>query len=73
MKVLYVLLIRVLQWATGKLILATVLPSVIGYLGIGVLVWYAVGCRSALLAATLICYVGLTQLIKSWMLRKNWI
>jgi hypothetical protein len=54
-KVLYVLLIRVLQWATGKLILATVLPSVIGYLGIGVLVWYAVGRRSALLAATLMC------------------
>jgi hypothetical protein len=54
-KVLYVLLIRVLQWATGKIILATVLPSVIGYLGIGVLVWYAVGCRSALLAATLMC------------------
>jgi Mg2+-importing ATPase len=26
-----------------------------------------------LLAITLICYVGLTQLVKSWMLRKNWI
>jgi Mg2+-importing ATPase len=26
-----------------------------------------------LLALTLICYVGLTQLIKSWMVRKNWI
>jgi Mg2+-importing ATPase len=26
-----------------------------------------------LLAMTLICYVGLTQLIKSWMVRKNWI
>jgi Mg2+-importing ATPase len=26
-----------------------------------------------LLAATLVCYVGLTQLIKSWMIRKNWI
>jgi Mg2+-importing ATPase len=26
-----------------------------------------------LLAATLICYVALTQLIKSWMVRKNWI
>jgi Mg2+-importing ATPase len=26
-----------------------------------------------LLATTLLCYVGLTQLIKSWMLRKNWI
>jgi P-type Mg2+ transporter len=25
------------------------------------------------LAITLICYVGLTQLIKSWMVRKNWI
>jgi Mg2+-importing ATPase len=26
-----------------------------------------------LLAATLVCYVGLTQIIKSWMVRKNWI
>ena len=26
-----------------------------------------------LLAATLVCYVGLTQLIKMWMLKKNWI
>ena len=26
-----------------------------------------------LLAATLVCYVGLTQLIKAWMLRKRWI
>ncbi len=26
-----------------------------------------------LLAATLICYVAMTQLIKSWMVRKNWI
>jgi len=26
-----------------------------------------------LLAVTLVCYVGLTQLIKSWMVRKNWI
>jgi Mg2+-importing ATPase len=26
-----------------------------------------------LLAMTLICYVGLTQLIKSWMVRRNWI
>ncbi len=26
-----------------------------------------------LLAITLVCYVGLTQLIKHWMIRKNWI
>ena len=26
-----------------------------------------------LLATTLVCYVGLTQLIKMWMLKKNWI
>ena len=26
-----------------------------------------------LLAVTLVCYVGLTQLIKMWLLRKNWI
>ena len=26
-----------------------------------------------LLALTLLCYVGLTQIIKSWMVRKNWI
>ena len=26
-----------------------------------------------LLAGTLICYVGLTQIIKQWMVRKNWI
>jgi Mg2+-importing ATPase len=26
-----------------------------------------------ILAATLLCYVGLTQLIKMWMVRKNWI
>jgi Mg2+-importing ATPase len=26
-----------------------------------------------ILAATLICYVGLTQLIKMWLVRKNWI
>ncbi len=26
-----------------------------------------------ILAVTLICYVGLTQLIKTWMVRKNWI
>jgi P-type Mg2+ transporter len=26
-----------------------------------------------LLALTLVCYVGLTQVIKSWMVRKNWI
>jgi P-type Mg2+ transporter len=26
-----------------------------------------------LLALTLLCYVGLTQLIKGWMIRKNWI
>ncbi|HEX4349494.1 MAG TPA: magnesium-translocating P-type ATPase [Verrucomicrobiae bacterium] len=26
-----------------------------------------------LLAVTLVCYVGLTQVIKSWMVRKNWI
>ena len=26
-----------------------------------------------ILAATLICYVGLTQLIKMWLIRKNWI
>jgi Mg2+-importing ATPase len=26
-----------------------------------------------LLALTLICYVGLTQLIKTWMVRKNWV
>jgi Mg2+-importing ATPase len=26
-----------------------------------------------LLAGTLICYVGLTQLIKQWMVKKNWI
>ena len=26
-----------------------------------------------ILAATLLCYVGLTQLIKSWMVKKNWI
>ena len=26
-----------------------------------------------LLALTLVCYVGLTQIIKSWMVRKNWI
>ena len=26
-----------------------------------------------LLAVTLICYVGLTQLIKQWMVKKNWI
>jgi hypothetical protein len=26
-----------------------------------------------ILLATLLCYVGLTQLIKTWMVRKNWI
>jgi Mg2+-importing ATPase len=26
-----------------------------------------------ILAVTLLCYVGLTQLIKTWMVRKNWI
>ena len=26
-----------------------------------------------LLAVTLVCYVGLTQVMKSWMIRKNWI
>jgi len=26
-----------------------------------------------LLALTLVCYVGLTQLIKTWMVKKNWI
>jgi len=26
-----------------------------------------------LLAATLLCYVGLTQVIKTWLVRKNWI
>ncbi len=26
-----------------------------------------------ILAATLLCYVGLTQIIKAWMVRKNWI
>jgi Mg2+-importing ATPase len=26
-----------------------------------------------LLAATLVCYVGLTQVIKSWLVRRNWI
>ena len=26
-----------------------------------------------ILAVTLLCYVGLTQLIKMWMVRKNWI
>jgi Mg2+-importing ATPase len=26
-----------------------------------------------LLAVTLICYVGLTQVVKSWMLKKSWI
>ena len=26
-----------------------------------------------ILAATLLCYVGLTQLIKMWLVRKNWI
>ena len=26
-----------------------------------------------ILLATLLCYVGLTQLIKAWMVRKNWI
>jgi Mg2+-importing ATPase len=25
------------------------------------------------LAATLVCYVGLTQLIKMWLVRRNWI
>jgi hypothetical protein len=26
-----------------------------------------------LLLATLLCYVGLTQLIKTWLLRKGWV
>jgi Mg2+-importing ATPase len=25
------------------------------------------------LAATLLCYVGLTQLVKTWLIRKNWV
>jgi len=54
-KIMYVVLVRCLQRVTGAGVLSTVLPSVIGYLGIGVLVWFAVGQRSALLAAVLMC------------------
>ena len=27
----------------------------------------------ALLAVTLVCYVGLTQVIKTWLIRKSWV
>jgi hypothetical protein len=63
-KILYVLLIRVLQRLTGAAVLSTVLPSVLAYLGIALLIWSAVGRQNALLAAALICQPVLVSAVR---------
>ena len=42
------------------------LASYLGFVPLPPLYW-------ALLIATLICYVGSTQIIKSWLVRKSWV
>ena len=44
----------------------TPLAGALGFVPLPVLYW-------PLLLATLLCYVGLTQVIKSWLIRKTWI
>ncbi|HEX9047779.1 MAG TPA: magnesium-translocating P-type ATPase, partial [Verrucomicrobiae bacterium] len=65
--------------ASWQLTLTTVMIMLVGaalpftplarYLGFVPLPWQF----WPLLALTLVCYVGLTQLIKTWMIKKNWI
>ena len=50
----------------GKLLPFSPLAQYLGFVPLPWQFW-------PLLAVTLICYVGLTQLIKSWMVKKNWI
>ena len=42
------------------------LASALGFVALPVLYW-------PILLATLVCYVGLTQLIKMWLIRKSWV
>lgn len=52
--------------AVGVALPYTFLGSLLGFTPLPPLYW-------PILAATLVCYVGLTQLVKTWLLRQKWI
>ena len=56
----------ILIMVIGSIIPYTPLGLPLGFVPLPMAFWW-------FLAATVLCYVGLTQLIKSWMVRKNWI
>ena len=59
-------LTTVLIMVIGGALPYTPVASSLGFVPLPWLFW-------ALLAVTLVCYVALTQVIKSWMVRKKWI
>jgi Mg2+-importing ATPase len=56
----------VLIMAVGAYLPYSPLASTLGFVPLSPLYWL-------LLLATLLCYVGLTQLIKTWLIRKAWV
>ncbi|MGH7971847.1 MAG: cation transporting ATPase C-terminal domain-containing protein, partial [Limisphaerales bacterium] len=56
----------ILIMALGAYLPYSPLAGTLGFVPLPGLYW-------PILIATLICYVGLTQLIKTWLLRKRWV
>ena len=52
--------------AVGAYLPYSPLAAMLGFVPLPALYW-------PLLAATLLCYVGLTQLVKTWLIRKSWV
>lgn len=59
-------LTTLLIMAVGAYLPYSVLAAPLGFVPLPPLYW-------AFLAATLLCYVGLTQLVKTWLIRKAWV
>ena len=56
----------ILIMAVGAYLPYSPLASALGFVPLPILYW-------PVLMATLVCYVGLTQLIKTWLIRKAWV
>jgi Mg2+-importing ATPase len=52
--------------AIGSYLPYSPLASALGFVPLPSLYW-------AILVGTLLCYVGLTQLVKTWLIRKAWV
>jgi Mg2+-importing ATPase len=56
----------ILIMAIGAYLPYSPLATPLGFVPLPPLYWL-------ILLATLLCYVGLTQLIKTWLIRKSWV